>query len=588
MEVLVRYDELTQLTDGFSCPAQVAGSDGKLARYEFPLHLRPLAGLGLIAPGRIETVRLYDAHNQPIARLSREHFLPDSAHLAPLDGGFPVLLYPSKDGSAPGAVAMTPPLRMPPAPGVMTVVAWGAFYTAAFFGLALMAAQLFAPGRSWDLRLFAPWSERLAERSRPWQLGLVCGLALAMAAVSRPNAHPDEYQHVAAARFYHRGNWLPPAMGDPRARDAIGPNGLSYHQDLDMVYLLAGKAAWMTGLVAGREDLALRLFNVALLATLSALACRRRMKLLAWMLLVCPQLWYVFSYFNGDAMGVFLAFLIVWQLAGPDTLLQRSLEADRWKLGGLLAMGALLGAVAVSKKNYFTLPLLAGAYAGWQCWTAHPAFRRRMATRWGLIAVIALSIYGARFEYDQSLYGFHKADELRVVTESLAEPGYRPSELRTPAVHWSLNMRERGVSAADIVTGTRWRAESFMSFVGLYGWMSILGPPGYYSIMRYLYLAFGAAVFFGYLRNATRGDVVLALLCFGLCGVALAASVYYSWAVCFQPQGRYLFPILPILAVLGLRKPEALRAPLPIVTGALIFVGSVYSFVFVALAQIPK
>lgn len=588
LEISLSYDALERRPGGFTAPAQTAGSQGQLTRYQFAAPSRGLGGIALRAPGRIETIRVYDAGERLLTRLGAEQF---QAGLAGAGRGVLVFLESPKDGSAPPARALLAGLPAPLAPSRWFFVGWAIFYAASAFGVGWLVAQLFAPGRSFDLALHAGKLEglaRLAERSRPWQLGLVLGLALAMAAVSAPNAHPDEYQHVAAARFYREGAWLPPAMGDPRARAAIGPNGLSYHQDLDIVYLLAGKAARVTEWIAGREDVALRLVNVALLAALVALACRRRMQAAAWMLLVSPQLWYVFSYFNGDAMGVFLSFLIVWQLAGRDTLLQRSLDADGWQWGGIVWMGLLLGAVSISKKNYFTLPLLAAGYAAWQCWGADPRLRRRLATRWGAVAVLALGIYGARFEYDQALYGFHKAEALRDVAEALATPEYRPSHVLQPGAHWYLGLRERGTPVTDLLTRPRWRAESFMSFTGLYGWMTLGGSFDYYRLMKYLYLAFGAAVLFGYLRDPSRADLALAGLCLGLCGVTLAASVYFSWAVGFQPQGRYLFPILPILAVLGLRKPEALRGPLPVLSGALIFGASVYSFAFVALAHIPK
>lgn len=589
LDVSLASETLEGMSVAFKAPAQPAGSAGQLAHYEFPVLMRGLEGVVLQAPGRVQTIRFYSPDGVSVARLSAEAF---RAGPIPPGVGIPVVLRPSTGGSEPLRWAAINPLAAPPAPGPLFRLGWWGFYAVIILGLAALVAQLFAPGRSFDLRRYADHFDalaRLAERTRPLQLGFAVGLALAMAAVSGPNAHPDEYQHVAAARFYRNGAWLPPAMGDPRARDAIGPNGLSYHQDLDVVYLLAGKASQLTGLFAGREDLALRLVNVAMFAALAALICRKGVRPSAWILLVCPQVWYVFSYFNGDGMGLFFSTLAVWQLAGRETLLQRALHGERSGARGLAAMGLLLGLILVSKKNYFPVPLLAGGFAAWQ-WLGTPdrVVRRRLALRWSVIAAIALSIYGLRVGYDASLYGFHKTERIREITEALATPEYRPSRVREPGAHWYMGMRERGIPLADLVLDPRWRGESFMSFVGLYGWMTLPGPREYYQIIQFLYVAFGASVLFEYLRNSTRADLTLALLCLALCGVTLAASLYYSWVVSFQPQGRYLFPILPILALLGLRKPETLRAPLPIVLGGLIFLASVYSFTFVALAHIAK
>lgn len=589
LEVSLASETLAGMSVAFKVPAQPAGSAGQLAHYEFPLLMRGLEGVALLAPGQVRSVRLYHSDGASLAHLSAEAFHPGKIASG---RGIPVVLRASKDGSEPAQSASIDRGAAPVAPGAFYRLGWWAFYAAIILGLAALLVQLFAPGRSWDLRRYAARFDalaRLAERTRPLQLGLAVGLALAMAAVSAPNAHPDEYQHVAAARYYRNGAWLPPAMGDLRARDAIGPNGLSYHQDLDIVYLLAGKASHVTGLLAGREDFALRLVNVAMFATLAALICRKGVCASAWILLVCPQVWYVFSYFNGDAMGLFLSILAVWQLAGRETLLQRALYGQKAGARGLAGMGLLLGLILISKKNYFPAPLLAGGFAAWQWWgAADRVVRRRLAVRWSLVAAIAFSIYGLRAGYDASLYGFHKTERIREVTEALATPEYRPSQVREPGAHWYLGMRERGIPVTALLTNPRWRVESFMSFVGLYGWMTIPGPREYYEIMQYLYLAFGTAVLFEYLRGANGADLALVPLCLSLCGVTLAASIYFSWTVGFQPQGRYLFPMLPILAVLGLRKPEALRAPLPIALGGLIFLASVYSFTMVALVHIAK
>ena len=44
-------------------------------------------------------------------------------------------------------------------------------------------------------------------------------------------------------------------------------------------------------------------------------------------MLLAPQIWYIFSYFNGDAFPLFLATLIGYQTAVPDSLFNRYLDA---------------------------------------------------------------------------------------------------------------------------------------------------------------------------------------------------------------------------------------------------------------------
>ncbi|MFP5239568.1 MAG: hypothetical protein ACLGQW_07055, partial [Acidobacteriota bacterium] len=86
----------------------------------------------------------------------------------------------------------------------------------------------------------------------------------AMSFVSAFNAHPDEKDHVGAGRYY-MDYWDPPKVGDERARGAYSNYGVSYLNQLDAVYFFAGKFARVVAPLAGKDYLALRLFNVCLL-----------------------------------------------------------------------------------------------------------------------------------------------------------------------------------------------------------------------------------------------------------------------------------------------------------------------------------
>ena len=68
----------------------------------------------------------------------------------------------------------------------------------------------------------------------------------------------------------------------------------------------------------------------------------------------------------------------------------------------------------------------------------------------------------------------------------------------------------------------------------------------------------------------------------------IVASVHYSWTCDFEPQGRYLFPMLPILlitwrTIAGERRLRAVEWLVP-----WFFFTSAVSFVFVCLREIPK
>ena len=68
----------------------------------------------------------------------------------------------------------------------------------------------------------------------------------------------------------------------------------------------------------------------------------------------------------------------------------------------------------------------------------------------------------------------------------------------------------------------------------------------------------------------------------------IGISAYYSWTSDFQSQGRYLFPILPMVAV-GLESSRtSLKPRIILALIAVCFTLSAYSFIFTALWEISK
>src|SRR5229473_6407827 len=193
-------------------------------------------------------------------------------------------------------------------------------------------------------------------------LFFAAALALTMALVSAINDRPeqwsgppDEYLHRSAARYYI-DHWLPPKVGDAATLDSYSRDyGFSYLNETDAVYFFAGKFARLISPLVSNHDIGFRLFNVVLLAVLAYLcAMRPRAYLVFLPLLLSPQIWYIFSYFNGDAFPLFLAMLIAYQVATADSLFNRYLESPGIlrRIAGIFLFGLLVALLALSKKNY--------------------------------------------------------------------------------------------------------------------------------------------------------------------------------------------------------------------------------------------
>jgi hypothetical protein len=70
--------------------------------------------------------------------------------------------------------------------------------------------------------------------------------------------------------------------------------------------------------------------------------------------------------------------------------------------------------------------------------------------------------------------------------------------------------------------------------------------------------------------------------------LVVLGSAYSSWTADYQPQGRYLFPILPMFAFLFHRYWDTVRSRAFYLLFGCLFACSIYSFIFTALRNIPK
>jgi hypothetical protein len=169
----------------------------------------------------------------------------------------------------------------------------------------------------------------------------------------------------------------------------------------------------------------------------------------------------------------------------------------------------------------------------------------------------------------------------------LAHPWYNPdTELHKK--HISLYRKARGTTLEQIIKIERWFERSFQTSFGVYGYFTISGTQGYYNLVRWSGTALLVFVFGSiFLRGGLIGSG-LAVAALGLAAGLIGVSLYHSWAVDFQAQGRYLFPILPMLGILYGWNHAAVNRRFLIVFLVPMVVLGIYSFIFEGLMRIPK
>jgi hypothetical protein len=415
-------------------------------------------------------------------------------------------------------------------------------------------------------------------------------LILTMALLTKFNAHPDEYLHFETARYFIN-HWWPPALNDPVIVPTFSHYGFSYMSDLDASYFLMGKfmalfQGWLT-----TPEIAARLFNVLVFVLLAAWLARRLGTSLApFVLLISPQVWYVFSYVNGDAWALFVAMLLVVQLADRGSALQHYLKCKTWlgTLQGALLFALLLALMIMAKRNYYLFLLFVGFVAGWTALTqVGRPIRVRYIQRWIVIVLLAACFYFPVRIAHEALNGFAIPRLKLEQAEKYAAPHFKPWEVAAGTGAGRLVLRKQGVHFAQLFTERGWLAESFQSFCGVYRWMSLKDSDYYYLLMWLLYATLVVVLLMRVVRLSWRDALftagVLAMAC-----LVVLVSAYTSWTADYQPQGRYLFPILPMFAFLFHRYRDALRSRAFYLLFGCLFAGSIYSFIFTALRNIPK
>jgi hypothetical protein len=484
----------------------------------------------------------------------------------------------------------------------------------------------------------------LAFDSLLWVAPLVLALMLAaaMSFSSAFNAHPDEIHHARAADYY-RTNWLPPKFGDPAAVPSYSKYGVSYLHDREIVYLLAGKWSNVVAPLVGDINLAYRLFNLTLLAAIAlAFALKPEARPLIVPLLLSAQIWYVFSYFNGDAFALAAALYTAYQISARGSLFNAAHEENgrRW-LTGVLALGIGFALMLLAKRNYYLLIAFFIAYValreigmraalaiacatllgiGWYfsapadtpVWLfacaalaagavlmldlvprlSDPSFRRRMgsfiaAGAFGLLLLLP------RVAFDKLVVedGANELSNPVATAERFASSQFKPSRITANTAFWGLRLRERGATyLALLFDAPHWLWLTFQSTVGVYGYMGIFAGAQFYVVIAMVYLAFFASLIHGtgppggaHARHARHALAIAGMYA----ALALLLSSLFSWVFDYQAQGRYLFPAFVMLGVAlteGRQRQQAASGA----AAALAFLLAAYSFYDLGLALIRK
>lgn len=262
-----------------------------------------------------------------------------------------------------------------------------------------------------------------------------------------------------------------------------------------------------------------------------------------------PQVVFLGSYLNNDSFALFSVAVIVysWILG---------MESNwAWKSCIILAFG--IGACALSYYNaygYILCSVILYLVSNFIKKIDIKNFLKKGCT----IALIAFIIAGWWFIrsfiiYDGDIFGLKTSVGY---AETYAIDSLKPSNRTTPS---NLNM-----SLKDMLLKKGWLKTTISSFIGVFGYMNIYMRPTFYTIYKTIFrigfLGLILNVIIKLIKNVKNKDAnkqltkeekrmanekilfnIIMIICII---IPIALSIYNSYFSDYQPQGRYIMPII--------------------------------------------
>lgn len=423
----------------------------------------------------------------------------------------------------------------------------------------------------------------------PYLLLFAIALILVMASVSKDNQHPDEYVHTKAA-IYYQDHWAPPEVCSPDINNTFSVHGHSRLNSYEIVYFLAGKFSRFLSFIPMNQYFRLRLFNILLFIIILLLSFKNEeYRIVCATLLISPQIWYVFSYFNSDAFSMFIIFIISYQILNQKSLLNSYLlETDRKRLIIYsIIIGLLFSMLFFIKKNFYIFILFLFLYFLLRLYNNEFINTKMAVKRVCLIILIAAAFLGFRYSVDIYINGFNKTEKLLECQEKHARPQFKIST-KLEDKYFGKNLKARGLSLKDMFKKYNWGNISFQSAFGVYGYMSIYASKAYNETIKILLIVFTLYIISYFLLKSGIYDIIFLLIVLACSFLLIGASLWNSWTADLQAQGRYFLPIFTMFGFLLLKCDRFANKHITNIFIILMFLMSSYSFIFIGLINIPK
>lgn len=375
----------------------------------------------------------------------------------------------------------------------------------------------------------------------------ICAIVLILygAFVGSPEINPDESEGIYSVQYY-TNHWKIPDMRE-LPKEAFSKFGTARLSELNLYYIFAAQIARFVTLESGT-----RFFGVLLATGLFFLAFwnLKKNSYLLGTLFLTPQVWYLYTYCTSDALDFAVSVLVLYQLANPESMLQKLLRegVKRKNIWKVLLLGFLFSNIFMSKQNYYVIAIYAFSMLLVELVTAEKEKRRIRLTGCLWLAGAALLFLGIRYIPEFLHYGIHKQQVILELQNEIGIPELRPAS--PPEVQSSaFNLHGKGVTLSELLFHKGFHTTLFRSFVGTYGCLAFPSPKWYMVVMGLLYIVLYVGMSISIWREKGEKERKVKFLLLHLMAfISWVLVVYNGWFIDFQAQGRYMLPVLIFVA----------------------------------------
>lgn len=254
-----------------------------------------------------------------------------------------------------------------------------------------------------------------------------------------------------------------------------------------------------------------------------------------------PQFVFLGSYVNNDSLALLGITIIAyaWALG----------MKDNWNLKNCLLLSFGLSTCILSYYNSYAWVLFSVPFFIYSYLKKNEKDYKGLFKYAGIVAGVTILLAGYYFVRHLVLYndllGFKTSHYYGELYSSPAlHPDNRPS------------IAEQGISLSGMLFGMNWLKTTFLSFIGVFGYMEYTCPNLVYSLAElFIFVGFVGLIigFITRFKNKQKPDnlkLVFYICCIICAVISICLSIYNSYNTDFQPQGRYCYPAFLTLALL--------------------------------------